>query len=436
MVRQAGDTVGGRYRLVRPLAEGGMGAVWVARHEALDVDVAIKFVSIEGADAAIEARFHQEARAAAKLVSEHVVRVHDFGIDGGSPYLAMELLHGEDLSDVLGRTGPLSPRRAAEVVQQICDGLEIAHEAGVVHRDVKPSNLFMARAGKREIVKILDFGIAKQQSSREGGATTSVGTMVGSPPYMSPEQARARSVDHRSDLWSVGAVAFEMVTGRRIFAGDSLTDTVAKICSDPIPRASDSAPELGPAFDEFFIRAFQRDVDRRFQSATEFASAFAAAVDGVVPAAPRPGRDVETISIRADAATLAAVESERPSRGRGVPFALTVVLALVVAGAAVLWLRAPADTGRSATEDVAATADRAPASVPQRVSPAPRGSSPQVVVDVTPPPSSAPVPPSAVPGERRAPRAAPRVGSVPPRRTPAPPAPTADPVFGLPSRGP
>jgi serine/threonine-protein kinase len=273
-----GTVIAGKYRLDRPLGRGGMGAVWRARHLGLDKEVAVKLpIPAETESDGWRARFQREARAAGQIQSPHVVQVHDYGVDGDQPYLVLELLEGEDLGARLKREGRLAPAEAARIVGAICKGLRAAHEAGLVHRDLKPQNVFLARVGGDEVVKILDFGIAKAPSTAAAPGDTETGISLGTPHYMSPEQARdSKRVDARSDLWSLGVIAFRCLTGVLPFDGDEVGAVLLAICMDPIPRASEVAPHLGPAADRFFARALARDVAQRFQSASELAAAFEA----------------------------------------------------------------------------------------------------------------------------------------------------------------
>jgi eukaryotic-like serine/threonine-protein kinase len=284
---EVGGVVASKYRLVRPLAKGGMGSVWVARHVQLDVEVAVKFMAPAYAESADgRARFEREAKAAAQLKSPNVVQVHDYGIADEIPYLVMELLQGEDLGERLRRQRRLSLTAAAAVLGPVCKALRRAHEAGIVHRDLKPGNIFLARQDDEETVKVLDFGVAKVTDPGSGAAATKAGSLVGSPNYMSPEQVRAKQVDHRSDLWSMGVVLFEAVTGQLPFPGDDVGDVLVEVCTAAIPVPSRIAPDLGPAVDRFFERALARDPAARFQSARELAEAFAA-LAGANDGAPR-----------------------------------------------------------------------------------------------------------------------------------------------------
>jgi serine/threonine-protein kinase len=279
-----GLVIAGRYRLEKRLAIGGMGSLWVARHAQLDVEVAIKFIDPKQAQSPVaRQRFEREAKASATLRNAHVVHVQDYGIDGDLPYIVMELLHGEDLGRRLDREKRLPLPVVARILHQAAKGLRRAHEAGVVHRDLKPANVFLARADDdEEVVKILDFGIAKETGAVLVGEGTKTGELMGSPHYMSPEQVRgSKDLDHRSDLWSLGVILFRAVTGKLPFASQVLGAVIAHILADPIPRPTEIAPDLPAALDPFFARAFARDKTQRFQSAREMADTFTALVQSV-----------------------------------------------------------------------------------------------------------------------------------------------------------
>ncbi|WP_437948468.1 serine/threonine-protein kinase [Sorangium sp. So ce296] len=314
-----GSVIAGRYRLERMLARGGMGAIWVARHVQLDAAVAIKLMAPEyAASSTARARFEREARAAAQLKIPNVVHVHDYGIEGETPFLVMELLDGEDLETRLAREGRLSLSATLSVVAQVCKALRRAHETGIIHRDLKPANLFLARQDDEEIVKVLDFGIAKAQGTLLAGKETKTGTLVGSPYYMSPEQVRrSKTLDWRSDLWSVGVIAYRCVTGRLPFPGEEIGEVFVAICTEDVPLASSLAPELGPEVDRFFSRAFMREPERRFQSASELAEAFsaAAAAPGAETGAPRPPAPAGGASPGAMGASPGAMEASPGAMG-------------------------------------------------------------------------------------------------------------------------
>jgi serine/threonine-protein kinase len=260
-------------RLVRPLGQGGMGKVWVAEHTGLATQVVVKFMATEGADAAeAAARFTREAAAAAAVKSPHVVQMFDHGLtDDGVPYIVMELLEGRDLGAFLDKHGKMAPVDVAAVVGQIAKALGKAHQVGVVHRDIKPENIFLCDGEGGELfVKVLDFGIAK--SNHRATAATTTGQVIGTPFYMSPEQILGQAVDARSDIWSLGVVAFEALTGKRPFPGETIgAVTLAIHTSSPKPCALE--PDLPPAVDEWFAKACARAPDDRFATVRDAAAA-------------------------------------------------------------------------------------------------------------------------------------------------------------------
>jgi serine/threonine-protein kinase len=272
---RTGVTIAGKFRLTGPIAKGGMGAVWAAWNSQLDVPVAIKFMTAEALSSAeLVARFEREAKAAAQLRSPQVVQIFETGVVDGVPFMVMELLEGEDLSRRLKSRGRLPIDEAARIVGEVCKALRRAHEMGIIHRDLKPANVFLSRNGDDEVVKVLDFGIAKLLATNAGEATKT-GALIGTPHYMSPEQARRthRRVDHRSDLWALGVIAFRALTGSLPFPGDDPIDVLVRVCTTDAPAPSSIAKDLGPAVDAFFARALASDPDQRFQSAREFAEA-------------------------------------------------------------------------------------------------------------------------------------------------------------------
>ncbi len=271
--------VAGRFRLSRLIGRGGMGSVWLATHLGLDVPCAVKFIEGEGADIPeVQARFEREAKAAAQLRSPHVVQILDHGVWEGTPYIAMELLDGEDLGKRLMRVGRLAPHEILAVVTQVCRALSRAHALGIVHRDLKPDNIFLVRDDDREIAKVLDFGIAKSSAVSAPGAGTRTGAMLGTPYYMSPEQAQGvKAVDARSDLWSLAVIVFEALTGRRPFESEALGDLLMKIIVAPVPVPSQFARDLPATLDAWWTKASQRDPSQRFQSAKELCDSLAMA---------------------------------------------------------------------------------------------------------------------------------------------------------------
>ncbi len=284
--------IGGKYRITELIGQGGMGTVFEAVHSGTGSRVAIKLIVSKDIKEEVFVRFQREARAAGTIDSRHIVRVFDMGTDdvSGSPYMVMERLFGEDLSQLMRRTGPLSPTMSCALVAQAALGLAKAHESGVVHRDIKPANLFLHDGEQGEVVlKILDFGIAKvlmdvMQRSEEGGLTRT-GSMLGSPHYMSPEQAQGlRTIDQRSDIWSLGVVLFKMLTGQTPHAHlQTLGQVILAICSQPARAVQELAPWVPPEVARIVHRALQPDPGQRFQSAYEMYTALQGVLRGATP---------------------------------------------------------------------------------------------------------------------------------------------------------
>ncbi len=280
-------------RLVRHLGDGGMGSVWVATHLRLESEVAVKFIDplLIQQQPSIRARFRREATAAAKIDSPHVVRTFDHGeMDDGTPFIVMELMRGESLADRIHRSGPLGLRDTELVVVQVCKALRMAHKLGIVHRDIKPDNVFLVGqlhdagdddalgAGDELFVKILDFGIAKEVN-REGSLATMAGSLLGTPYYMSPEQIlSSKDVDFRADLWAVAVMAYECLTGSLPFNGETLGGVIAAVVSGRFTPPSALAYGLFGVLDSWFARALAMDPSERFGSTRELGNAFAAAV--------------------------------------------------------------------------------------------------------------------------------------------------------------
>ena len=237
-----GQLIADKYRLIRKLGEGGMGAVWVANNEALGVKVAIKLIAAGHIDPTFVARLSQEAQAAAQLGHPAIIRVFDFGkTDTGAPFIAMELLHGEDLATALQRRGSLSEKRAVQTLLPVIHALAAAHDKGIIHRDLKPANIFLARTdGGGLQPKLLDFGVAKLDREREDfKRLTRDGALLGSPAYMSPEQAQGEDVDRSADLWAICVVLYEMITGTLPFNGENYNRLLWSIAQDePAPTST------------------------------------------------------------------------------------------------------------------------------------------------------------------------------------------------------
>jgi serine/threonine-protein kinase len=285
---QPGTVVTASIRLVRRLGAGGMGSVWIAEHLALRTQVVVKFMAVElAASAEAVERFSREAAAAAQVKSPHVVQMLDHGVTAdGIAFIVMELLEGHDLGKHLAARGRITIPETAEIIGQVCKALARAHERGIVHRDIKPDNIFLCGVGEGEtFVKLLDFGIAKGDARLGVGSSgTKTGTMIGTPYYMSPEQiVGARNIDRRTDLWSLGIVAYECVLGARPFNEDIFGALAIRIHSGPIPVPSQADPALPPAFDQWFARACARDVNARFGTAKEFGDGLARVASGGFP---------------------------------------------------------------------------------------------------------------------------------------------------------
>jgi|HubBroStandDraft_1064217.scaffolds.fasta_scaffold16116_2 eukaryotic-like serine/threonine-protein kinase len=284
-----GSVIAGKYRVLRFIGSGGMGTVWEGVHATLGTRVAIKCIKPQfAAQPEARARFEIEARAAAKLRTKHAVNVYDYGVsDDGLPYIVMEFLEGESLSDAIIQRRSLPPREVAQIIVQAARALTKAHAAGIVHRDLKPDNIFLAQSdepaeGLPYVVKLVDFGIAKifEEAPVAGsfpmGGPTREGTVIGTPNFMAPEQLTAGGAPGpTTDLWSLGACTFAAITGRLPFEGDVIGDIVLKVCAAPMPIPSKVAPIVPPGFDAWFARACSRDPIRRFQSAEELAQALA-----------------------------------------------------------------------------------------------------------------------------------------------------------------
>jgi serine/threonine-protein kinase len=281
---RAGDLVTSKLRLVRPLGAGGMGSVWLADHLALHTQVVVKFIAttLQTNKEAI-ARFEREAASASQVKSPHVVQILDHGVsESGAPFIVMELLEGRDLAEHLEKFGRADVDAVSEIVAQLCRALTRAHERGIVHRDIKPHNIYLCDAGGGELfVKLLDFGIAKGATVEKLDESTKTGTMVGSPYYMSPEQLiGAKDIDFHTDLWSTAVVAFEAMTGTRPFEGETIGALALRIHTEAAPSASSRCDAINEATDAWFERAFQRKPQERFASAREMADALVVAVTG------------------------------------------------------------------------------------------------------------------------------------------------------------
>ena len=329
----------GPYEISARIGAGGMGEVYRARDTKLDRDVAIKVLPESvAADPGTLARFEREAKAVAALSHPNILAIHDFGMHGGTAYAVMELLEGETLSAML-TAGPIPPKQAVDYALQVAKGLSAAHEKGIVHRDLKPDNLFVT---KDRHVKILDFGLARrvevfssdgQTSNPTVSSHTQPGTVIGTMGYMSPEQVRGLPVDHRSDIFSFGAILYELLTGEKAFKKDTSSDTMAAILRDEPPEPANSGIEISPGLDNIVRHCLEKDRDHRFQSAREIVFALS---EGSSLTFPSGVRFVERPPAKRPAGKLKAVS-------------ITAVAILLLAAAGVfLWRRSPPSTGEVA----------------------------------------------------------------------------------------
>jgi serine/threonine protein kinase len=274
-----GVTYGGKYRIVDRIGGGGMGIVYKAEHTLLNHIVALKILRVHlASDDEFIKRFQREARTACKLNHPNTITLHDFGVEEGNFFLAMEFIQGETLRDLLKREGALPLPRTFALVNQIAGAIAEAHSHGIIHRDLKPENIMVVhRSDGSDWSKVLDFGIAKQRSDAGGDSVlTKLGTIFGSPKYMAPEQSSERPVDTRADLYSLGCVLYEMVTGEPPFDGSSAIETILKHVNAPVvaPSTRLQKSQLPKEFDAVVMRLLEKDPDKRYQTAEEFLRAF------------------------------------------------------------------------------------------------------------------------------------------------------------------
>ena len=274
--------VADRYRVIRKLGEGGMGAVYLAEHVVIEKKLVLKVLAPDLARRSdLVARFLQEARSASRIGHENVIDISDFGQSAeGYVYIAMEYLEGKDLGQVVRAEGALAWKRVRDILIQICRALRAAHDKGIVHRDMKPENIFLIqREGRPEFVKILDFGIAKIMGlDPNGPRLTRTGMIFGTPEYMAPEQAEGKEADHRVDVYAVGCIAYHLMTGHTPFVAENFMAMLTKhLMEDPVPpsvRRPDL--EITPEMDAVVLKALEKDRDRRYQNMAEFLEAVSA----------------------------------------------------------------------------------------------------------------------------------------------------------------
>jgi len=349
-----GTVLSQRYRVLKKLGEGGMGSVYLAEHTTINKKLAIKVLSPDYSQKPdLVDRFLQEARAASMIDQENVVEITDFGtVPGGTVFFVMEYLNGEDLAATIKREGPMPWERVRPIMLQICDALAAAHDVGIIHRDMKPENCYRIRRGSNsDFIKVLDFGIAKVTSEEsEGGGKnlTRTGMIFGTPEYMSPEQAKGERVDHRVDVYAVGIILYELLTGRVPFLADTFMGTLTKHMFEAPPAPAAVAPGvmIPPDAEAIILKALQKERDYRFQSMGEMANALRAVGTGAAPVAvvrenvatPSSGR----IRYAADRGGETLVDEHdfdlRPQRSSSWPLIVGLgVGVLALSGAAAWW---------------------------------------------------------------------------------------------------
>jgi len=348
-VARVGELVGAKYRIVRLLAQGGMGVVYEAQHTVVRRRFAVKFMRRDLAERRdILTRFQREAEAAGALESEHVAAAVDFGIaEDGAPYIVMEYLVGESLTALLDRQGPLPVERAADLVSQAGRGMSVAHAAGIIHRDLKPQNLFVCRRQDgTDLLKVLDFGVAKLQTIDDLNAATRTGAVVGTVAYMSPEQARGdKIVDQRSDVYALGAILYELCSGRKPHPGESHNAILHHIATQPAVPLESIAPDLPVGFLAIVAGALAADPAARPASAGALVEALTSFAKREVWPAPKlddsgAPRVEPSPVVEAPGSAAGADSASRARRGSGrsrlrpvvAVLAGAIVAALVVIG--------------------------------------------------------------------------------------------------------
>jgi serine/threonine-protein kinase len=336
-----GTLVADRYRVGKKLGEGGMGVVYLAVHEALRKQVALKVLRMTGrVDREAIARFEREAIAAANLKHPNIAEAMDFGqLPDGGLYLVMEYVDGTTLRRLVAEQGKLAPERALAILQQVASALETAHARDVVHRDLKPENVIVtsvpesSRGRATESVKVIDFGIAKLRSATFGGGgtgLTSAGTVFGTPEYMSPEQVMGQEVDARADQYALGVLAFELFTGKAPYKADDVGRLMMMHVGAPVPSTREQTPALPPEVDAVSLRMLAKLPDERFASVAEAMQALASAVSApsAGPAEPPP------VKLAPAPVRVTSLETTLPSPARdpGVPTAPARGLPVVAIG--------------------------------------------------------------------------------------------------------
>jgi serine/threonine-protein kinase len=459
-----GTVLAGKYELVRPIGRGGMGAVYEARNRDFGKRCAVKLLLEPDFvhDTNLVGRFLREARTTALVESEHIVEVFDTGIDSATqyPFIVMELLRGEDLEHVASRVGPMAPVGVARLVSQAAVGLVDAHRAGVVHRDVKPANIFLhARTGAGPVVKLLDFGVAKPAidalGSGSAASLTRTGALVGTPLYMSPEQAQgSKSIDHRTDIWSLSMCLYQLLAGRLPWGGevDTLGALIVAIAAHPLAPVQSLAPWVPRGLADLVHRGLRREPGDRIASAQALidglrpfcAGALELSPEVLVSGRPRGGAVPQVAAVTealtppasssstgaVSAATGDPVVSPPPSRARAAWIGGAVAGALLLVGASLLVSRGyhAAATASPAQASAASTPPRSGAESLQSAAAPPAVSLVAAPEPAAPSAAAAPEEPNApsvgshAPAASEAPKA-PAIGSHAPAASEAPKAP-------------
>jgi len=366
-----GTILNERYDILRQIGEGGMGLVYEAEHVAIEKRVALKVLRDDfSSRPEVVERFKQEAKSASRIGSDHIVDISDFGVTPrGASYFVMELLEGEDLAEVLERQGTVEISRAADILLQCCKALGAAHAKGIVHRDMKPENIFLTtKDGRPDFVKIVDFGIAKMSDIETEGAPgrklTKTGMIFGTPEYMSPEQAAGKELDHRVDVYALAVIFFEMLSGRVPFIGDTFMGILTQHMFEDPPELHEVNPaaSVPEPIVEFIYKGLAKEADHRYQSCDEMAAALRGALDGrstgsatylgygeSVPSRPSTPREVP--------AEPASELAPPPPKSRAALFAGGALILVAAIAAPVIWYFTSGPGGAAQPGDGTVAAD-------------------------------------------------------------------------------
>jgi tRNA A-37 threonylcarbamoyl transferase component Bud32 len=312
-----GQVIGGRFRLTKLLGSGGMGEVYIGEHIHITKKVAVKLLHPEiSANREALIRFRQEAQSASSIGHDNIVAIDDFGtMDDGRVFLTMEFLQGQSMGEAMQARGGLDPVRALTLMVQVCDGLAAAHGKGIVHRDMKPENVFLTRRSDgSEVAKILDFGIAKVSGTDQNESLTRTGTVFGTPHYMSPEQALGQKLDHRADIYSVGVMLFEIFTGQVPFKAESFMGILSQHITKPAPRPSTVTPGrvIARPIEDIILKAMAKEADSRYATMKEMRDALKAVLDDTL-------RSEQAAAVRGKTVAFGTPVPAPPSGGRVLP---------------------------------------------------------------------------------------------------------------------